>query len=120
LYYEQQVYKGGGRNAHPPFRGRIRIRDFQAPGGIAVEYQLSGIIYHPGKIVISRMKNRRGSAKNDSGTGKSHNKDIKNIDTGEDHFETYLRHSTLRPLTFDDPAFADQARIETFISVVRG
>lgn len=32
-----------------PFTGRIRIHDFQAPGGTATEYQLFGIIYKPGK-----------------------------------------------------------------------
>jgi len=33
------------------FTGRIRIRDFQAPGRTATEYQLFGIISQPGKII---------------------------------------------------------------------
>ena len=56
ILYTKSVKKWGSifRNdgCHSmPFRGRIRIHDFQVPGRTAMEYQLSGIIYQPGKII---------------------------------------------------------------------
>ncbi|MBU4444010.1 MAG: hypothetical protein L6422_12750 [Candidatus Marinimicrobia bacterium] len=54
-----------------PFLSRIRIRDFQAPGRTAMEYQLFGIISHPGNTIYQGVKTVE-EAKNDSGAGKNH------------------------------------------------
>jgi len=44
------------------FTGRIPVHDFPAPGRTAMEYQLFGIIYHPGKTVeeVRKMTKKRG------------------------------------------------------------